>query len=173
MSRNDIWIVGAGGKTANPVRKFALRQGEAAILAGEPTKVHVTVAANGAIGFYPILLSDANTLAAGFYFLGIAAADSTQTGTADGEVEVFLDLPGTIYSIAPKTAAAADSNADVNGKQFYRLNIDLTSSKFTIDDTTADNVNGPFIVVGGDPLNDRFHVVANNRATWRIWGANP
>lgn len=174
MSRNDIRIVDSGGRTANPVRTFYLKQGEATLTAGEPVKISPTAAASGAShagSFYPILLGDGDVLVgatnSGLYFLGIVAKDSTQTGTADGTVDVYLDLPGTIYAAKPKTAGATDTSAEISRRQFYSMVIDLTSSKFTIDDTVAHLSVNPFVVVGGSADNDELHFICKDIASWR------
>lgn len=169
MSRNDLRIVDSGGRTANPVIRFRVPAASSAILAGEPVQIRTTISGDQTIGFYPIVLSDAQA-AGTFYFLGIASADGTHTASADGFVQVYLDIPGTVYGAQPVTADAADTQEEIDTRQFYRLNINLASSRFTVDSDTTDAKAGAFVVVGGDAEKDEIWFVAQDASTWRNWG---
>ena len=99
------------------------------------------------------------------YFLGIAANAASHTASADGRVEVYIDVPGTIYAAAPKTAGAANTRGKLDSYQFYRIVIDKTSGKYTAD-LAADSKARGFVVVGGDPDNDKVWFVCQSTASW-------
>jgi hypothetical protein len=173
MARGNWRIVDSGGRTANPVLRFYLKEGEAAIYAGEPVQIYPTAAASGADiagAFYPIPLSDGLIVTGALYFLGLAAKDSTQTGTAAGSVDVYLDLPGTVYAAHPKTANTANTDSKISRRQFYLMVADLTGTKYTIDNSTAHSLNNPFWVVGGNAANDELYFVCRDGCSWRRWG---
>ena len=167
MSRGDIKIVDSGGKNVVPVRRFITKSGQGAILAGEPVRTSRADPAPAAgKGFYAVALYDNEPVADQHYFLGIAAADSTETSSADGVVEVYLDLPGTLYAIKPTTAGNANTQAELDSVLFYRAVFDVTSSKFTIT-LEADSAKNALILLGGDPLNDEIHFAVSDDASWR------
>jgi len=168
MSRGDIRISDPGGKSVNPVRRFATVAAQGAILAGEPVKIQATVPKM----YYVTLLADGDGVmtAASFYFVGIAAGDGTHTSSADGYVDVYIDLPGTVYRARALTAANADTQAEIDSRQFYRVVIDLTSSAFTLDASAADNRQNAFVIIGGDTTERAFDFVCAEEATWRNFG---
>jgi len=167
MAKGDIKIVDVGGKNVVPVRTFQVKSGKGSINAGEPVRLAHEAAAG--TGFYVVPLEDGKGTVANMYFLGIAANNATHTSAADGTVDVYLDLPGTIYRVKAKTAASADSTADINSRLFYRYVIDLTSSTYTLDEAGGDGTTNAFIVVGGDPATSSFDFVCADIATWRHW----
>ena len=165
MSAGDMRIVSPSGRML-PTLPFVVKQGVAAINPGEPVKILPA----GVGQYYVVPLADADGTVRSMYFVGIAAKASTQTSSADGSVEVYLDQPGTIYALKAKTTAAADTQAEIDSRLFYRLVIDLTSSKYTLDDPAADSQLNAFIVMpGGDPRISEFFFVIADQATWRWW----
>ena len=168
MSAGDIKIVSQSGKISNPVRRFRVPAGQAAIAAGEPVKILQDTAVGS---YYPLKLIDADgTILENMYFLGITAAAGTHSSSAAGYVDVYLDTPGTVYRAKVKTANAANTVAKVDAFTLYRLVIDLTSSKYRIDDTTATAGGQAFIVVGGNPDEDALDFCVAEQGTWRNWG---
>ena len=170
MSRADIRIVDVGGRNVTPVRRFVTVAAQEAITAGEPVKINPA----GTKMYYVTLLTNGDpviTPGSWDYFVGIAAADSTHTTSADGYVDVYLDTPGTIYGAKAKTATQVDTQSEVDSRQFYRVVLDLTSSKFTIDGAAATATTNGLIILGGDPSNSELHFAVAEQATWRFFGS--
>jgi hypothetical protein len=111
------------------------------ILAGTPTKLGST----GYVG--PMVDADGTN---GIQFTGIAKSDSTETTSVDGRVEVYLPLPGLIYAGAAKTAANADTQAEIDALYCKRVIFDLTSDVWTVDTGASDASTNCLIIVGGD-----------------------
>jgi hypothetical protein len=113
------------------------------VKAGEPTKFNSA----GAV----ILFADGEGTTTE-RFTGIAAKDSAETAGASGYVETYLPLMGIIYEAAPKSAAAADTQGEIDALLGKRVVWDLTASVFTIDTAAADNAaNCVMIIDHGDP----------------------
>jgi len=98
--------------------------------------------------------------------VGLAKSDSTQTASADGTVDVYLPLPGVVYGIKAKSAAAADTQAEILAMCGDRVIIDLTGSTYTLDTAAAENQTSPFTIVGGDPTTSTLYVILRSGATF-------
>ena len=164
MAKGDLKIVDLGGRVNPVVRSFFVPSGKGAIKSGEPVRIAHEAAAG--VGLYVVPLEDNRPLTTNTYFLGIAASDASHTSSANGRVDVYLDLDGQVYGAAPKTADAANSRVKIDSYMFYRIVIDLTSSKYTADLASDDQTRG-FVVVGGDPDNDQVHFVCVSDVSWR------
>jgi len=140
MSRNDI-------KLHSPIEdQFSVNcivaSGAAtSIESGEPTKT-------ASSGYVAIMIDTDGTT--GQRFAGIAKSDSSDTAAADGTVDLWLPLPGLIYSALAKTAANADTQAEVDGLFAKRVYFDLTSSAWTIDTGATDSATNCVVIIGGD-----------------------
>lgn len=112
------------------------------INAGEPTK-------QGSAGAVAIMVDGDGTTSQ--VFTGIAKSDSTDTVAAAGNVNVYIPLPGLLYSGAAKSAAAADTQAEIDALFGKRVVFDLTATKWSIDTAAADSAsaNG-VLILGGD-----------------------
>ena len=163
MAKGDIKIVDCGGRSNSPVLKFRTKGGDTAINAGEPVKIA------RASTVYVVPLADGDLLTDAPYFVGIAAANATHTTSADGYVDVYLDLPGTVYRAKAKTAANADTQADIDDRMLYRVVIDLTSSKYTVDAAASDLATNGLIIVGGSAATSEIDFIVAGQATWREW----
>lgn len=147
------------GRNVTPVRRFPTKAKETAINAMEP--VMTAGYGNGAIFVsapYVIALTTGfpTRAPASNYFIGIAAAASSHSSSADGYVDVYLDLPGTVYGCKAKVAANMDTQSEIDAKVFYRVGFDLTASTYTID--VAGNANAyNLVIVGGDPNTSEVH----------------
>ena len=160
MSRNDIKHIDTAGLNVVPTRKFLTEAAATAILQGEPVKFKALGAR------YVIPLADADGVIGTMTpIVGIAASDSTQTASADGSVEVYLPIPGVVYEIKAKTAASADTQAEIDALTLDRAIIDLTSSTYTLDATGTDVVTAPFVIVGGDPSKSTLWFTIRSSAT--------
>ena len=83
-------------------------------------------------------------------FTGIAKSKSTETASVAGSVDVWLPLPGIIYSGFAKTSSTADTAAEIQALFGKRVVFDLTSSNWTIDAGATDAVANCVVIYGGD-----------------------
>jgi len=160
MAKNDFKIKDVAGANVLPTILCQTEVGATAILAGEPVKFK-------ALGSqYVIPLADADGVIGTMVpIVGIAASDSTQTASANGTVEVYIPVPGTVYEVKAKTASTVDTQAEINALVNDRAIIDLTSSVYTIDATGTDVVTAPFLIVGGNLDNRSLYVMIRTGAT--------
>ena len=84
-------------------------------------------------------------------FTGIAKGTSTDTASAAGTVELWLPLPGLLYSGFAKTASTADTAAEIAALYGKHVVFDLTSTDWTVDAAAADAQVNCVTIVGGDP----------------------
>lgn len=143
MALGDIKIVDAGGHNVVPTRVYQTVAGGTAIKAGEPvvlTTIGTSVYASPAADADPTIGTD--------YLAGIAAGASTHTASANGTVEVYLPLPGVIYRGKAKSAAAANTDAEILALANKRGIFDLTSSVYTLDTAAADGSTNGLIYTG-------------------------
>lgn len=128
----DRWVVAA----ATPIT----------IKAGEPTKQNATADEN------IILQVDADlTIATDQPMAGIAATDSTETASAAGYSDVYVPLPDIKWEIKAKSAAAADTQTEIDALIGQLELLDLTSSVFTMDTAAGSTSTNAYLIVGGDP----------------------
>lgn len=104
------------------------------IYAGEPTKIY---GAEG--GNYVVKLATGEPKIGTDIVTGISAKQSTETATANGEVELYMPLPGIIYE-----CAATTSSNFAEGILFDTVTFDLTTSTFTVNENEGsdENVHG-------------------------------
>jgi len=167
MGKGDIRIYDLGGRNVVPVRKFRVLDtgNQTAINAGELVKIEPT-------GInYVVPLADADPNCSADYVVGLAADDSDSTSSAGGTVDVYLDLPGIIYRAKVKTATDADTQTEIDDRLNYRVVIDLTSSKYTVDNTATDAKDNALILLGGNPDQSEVDFAIADGATWRNWAA--
>ncbi len=159
--RGDIKIVDSAGYGVVPSRTYQTASGSTAIRAGEPvvlTTIGSSVFASAAADATPVIGTS--------YTLGIAASDSTHTASVAGFVEVFLPLPGVVYRGKAKSAAAADTAAEIAALANKRSVFDLTSSVYTLDTAAADGATNGLIYTGtGDASNSEVDFQISVRAT--------
>lgn len=83
--------------------------------------------------------------------LGIAAAESTETSSADGTVEYYpVEAGVTILECNATTATNIDTAAELLGVKLDTVTFDLSGGTFTIDEDEGsdDNVHGLQIIGG-------------------------
>ncbi len=118
------------------------------IAIGTPTKAADAAAASPYLGTtIPMVDADGDTADR---FTGIAKSTSTETASVDGSVEVWLPLPGLIYSGKAKTASTADTQAEIDALSGKRVLFDLTSTTWSIDAAATDAVANCVVIIGGD-----------------------
>lgn len=147
MSRADINIKETGGRNSVPTDRWVVASGQTLLIkAGEPAKVNATADEN------VILLVDADlTVATDQPMSGIAVADSTETASAAGYSDQYVPLPDVKWEIKAKSAAAADTQSEIDALIGQLELIDLTSSVFTMDTAAGSTTTNAFLIVGGDP----------------------
>lgn len=149
MSRADINIKETGGRNSVPVDRIQTNSGALTLIkAGELAKISVAISnANHAI-----LCVDADfTIGTDKNLLGVAAADSTDTVAATGYVDIYFPCSDVKYEIKAKTAANADTQAEIDAFFGWAYLLDVTSSDMTLDMAGATAAANAFVVVGGDP----------------------
>lgn len=118
------------------------------ILAGTPTKGADATAASPWTGaVVPMVDGDGTTSQR---FTGIAKGDSTDTVAAAGTVQLWLPMPGIVYSGKAKTASLANTQALIDGLRYKRVVFDLTSSTWTVDTAAADAATNGLVILGGE-----------------------
>lgn len=167
MASGDIRIIDVGGHINVPVRTFPTISGSTAINPGEP--VEIAIRSKGGLDNYVIVVTDGRPSTGTAYFVGIAQSAGTHTASADGYVDVLLDLPGVVYAAKAKTTTTFNTQKLVDNQTFYRIVLDLTSSTYTADVTTTAATAG-FTIWGGDYSTYTVYFVANDGATWRAMG---
>lgn len=130
MALGDITILKEGAFGGVGSRKFVVGTSATTIKAGEPVAK--------ALGGFVVTPMATNSPQVGtHYIVGIAATTSTNTASAEGTVEVWPDVPGMVYLIAPNVAASFDTQSEYDALVGDRVLIDLTSSSYTILATDA------------------------------------
>jgi|14_taG_2_1085336.scaffolds.fasta_scaffold04015_5 hypothetical protein len=112
----------------------------ATIKAGEPCKIRGAEGGNDVI-----ILATGDPEIGTDLFAGIAQAESTETSTADGAVNLFIPVPGiTVMRCAATTPANVDTAAERLGVLYDSVCFDLTTGTFTVDENEGadDNVHG-------------------------------
>lgn len=156
MSLGDFSIKDAGGLSNVPTWRYRVAAGSTTINAGEPVKL--TVAA----GAYVVRSADAEPVTGTPTFVGFAASTSTQTAGVDGVVDVYLPNPNVVFRGNAKSAAAIDTDAELIGLLNNRVQLDLTSGVFTVDESTADASTNGILIVGGDILTGKVDFIVRN-----------
>lgn len=147
MSKSDISVKESGGLNYIPTDRWLTASGQIALIeAGEPCKQNATGDEN------VILLLDADlTVATDQPLAGITVTDSTDIVATAGYVDVYCPLPNIKWEIKAKSAAAADTQAEIDALIGQLELIDLTTSVFTMDTAAGSTSTNAFNIVGGDP----------------------
>jgi len=162
MSRYDIKLITQlpGDMSTSPI---VVSGGTATISAGTPTKGADAAAASPWTGaVVPMVDGDGTSSQR---FTGVAKGDSTDTATANGTVQLWLPLPGIIYSAKAKTAANADTQAEIDALRYKRVVFDLTGSTWTVDTAAADATTNGVVIIGGDYQTSSVYFVIANTCT--------
>lgn len=149
-----------------PTMKWLVAAGAAATInPGTPTKF----SSAGAI----VPMVDANGTTSE-RFTGIAKTTSTDTAAAAGEVYTFIPLPGIIYAAKAKSAAAADTQAEIDALRGARLVFDLTGTvgpgltgTWTIDTAAGDGANNCLTITGGEYQTSTLYFVYSQRGVFQ------
>lgn len=105
-------------------------------------------------------------------FGGIAKTTSTDTAAAAGVVYTFIPLPGFIYAAKAKSAAAADTQAEIDALKAKRVVFDLTGTVgpgltgvWTIDTAAADATTNCVVIIGGEYQTSTIYFTYNVNGT--------
>lgn len=107
-------------------------------------------------------------------FTGIAKTTSTDTAAAAGIVYTFIPLPGIIYAAKAKSAAAADTQAEIDALKGARLVFDVTGTvgpgltgTWTIDTAGGDGSNNCVVVIGGEYQTSTLYFMYSQRGVFQ------
>lgn len=120
----------------------------ASIDRGVPSKC---TTADGSVAGVVAVMVDGDGLVTGQRFTGIAKSVSTETASAAGIVETWAPVPGLLYRGFAKSAAAADTQAEINALMGKKVLFDLTSGDWTIDTAATDALVNCVVIAGGIP----------------------
>lgn len=136
----------------------------ATIARGEPTiKGEATGTSTGIVS----KAADGDPLTTSTHqFSGLAKNDSTDTVAAAGLVQIWMPLSGIIYSAKAKTAANADTLAEVRALRDKRVVLDLTASVWTVDAAATDSKNNGIFIVDGDFRTQEIFFMVTTGVTW-------
>lgn len=135
----DISIARTAGGNV-PTYRWQTDAGDADIKAGDPVKLK-TAGSEYVIG----LATGDLTIGTDTAMVGIAASDSTHTASADGTVDVYIPLPGTVWKGNATTPGNVASTIVGN-----RVVLTLTGTTYTVDEDAADNAANAFYIVDVD-----------------------
>ena len=147
MNTGDVRILTPSGLTAVPTQRWNTAAGNTALNPGEAVKVssvkYVVIVADG----------DGTTsqLIAGIVKGGPSknVGDSV-TASTDGQVDVYIPLPGVIYAAKAKTATLANTAALVTALIGKRVKFSVVAGKIGVDTAQADAAANGVRIVGGD-----------------------
>lgn len=99
-------------------------------------------------------------------FTGIAKSKSTDTASAAGSVDLWMPLPGIVYSGFAKTSSTADTVAEIQALFGKRVVFDLTTGNWTVDAAAADAVVNCVVIQGGDSTNATLNFLYRPSGTY-------
>jgi len=159
MAVGDIEVIkGRGPVRVAKVDDRTTSGTSATLKAGEPLKKS---------GNFAILCATGDPEVGTDEFLGVAAAESTETSTADGQVSYLSIVPGlTELRGKATTPGNMDTDAELLGLLGDYVAFDLTAGVFTIDEDEGDdpNVHG-LKIVAGDIVRGTLDVLVHALAT--------
>lgn len=126
--------------------------GATAILAGEPVKLKVAGSP------YVIPLADNEpVIGTTTQVIGIAASDSTQTASADGQIAVYVPDGECEWEVAPTTSTNADTQSEINALVGDRVLFDLVAGVYTLDENAGDTATSGLQITGGDATRGKMY----------------
>lgn len=161
MAKGDISIVDTGGLNVVPTRTYKVQDRTSssesrAMAAGDPIKKS---------GNYALLCASGDPEQGTDTMLGIAAKASTETATADGEVEAYVCAPNVVFRAKATTPANMDTASELLGLLNDSVTFDLSTNTFTVDENEGDDpdVHG-LIIVGGNITDGTIDFIFNQHA---------
>lgn len=99
-------------------------------------------------------------------FTGIAKGTSSDTVAAAGSVDTFMPLPGHMLKAKAKSAAAANTQAEIDALRGKRVVFDLTSAVWTIDTAAGDAATNCVVITGGEYQTSTIYFVYSPSGTF-------
>lgn len=163
MAVGDITIVeGKGASTKYLVDDRDTSGAASAIRAGEFCKTGATDSQ------FVVPLVDADlTIGTDQPLHGLAVRTSTETATANGEVEVIVPDLYLLYSIRALTASLVDTQSEIDALRGESDILDLTNSNWRMDTAAGSGANNAFKIEGGDPTHSSLTFSIRIDATFR------
>ena len=140
MALGDISVISPSGQNLPASTPYRVAASATLIQPGEP----VVISTN-----YVLKLAT-STPTTTLRMLGVATSLSTNTASLDGLVDVQEAIPGLVYSTRALTPANINTDAKLLALLNKRVLFDLTSSVFTVAESTVDNSANGLQIVGGD-----------------------
>lgn len=133
---------------------YVVASGAAATIAtGTPAKC---VTADGSVAGAVVPMVDGDGIVTGERFVGLAKVTSSDTASANGTVDTYAPVPGILYRGFAKSAAAADTQAEINALMGKKVIFDLTSSDWTVDTAATDALVNCVVIQGGIPASSEI-----------------
>lgn len=171
MAIGDISIYRGAGLLYS-VEKPVASGTSASIQPGTPTTV---AGATGSVTGTVALSVDGDPTTVGTatntHFAGLAKSASTETAAAAGTVQVWSPIPGILYKAKAKSAAAADTAAEIRALANKRVILDLTATVWTVDTAATDAITNGVIIEGGDPFTSSVYFTISPNVTFLSTGA--
>lgn len=134
----------------------------ASIGSGVPAKC---VTADGSVAGTVAVMVDGDGLVTGERFVGLGKRVSTETASAAGTVDTWCPVPGILYRGFAKSAAAADTQAEINALMGKKVLFDLTTSDWTVDTAATDALVNCVVIQGGMPQTSEILFVYSPKGT--------
>jgi hypothetical protein len=134
----------------------------ASIGIGVPSKCTTS---DGSVAGVVAVMADGDGLVTGERFAGLAKRTSTETAGANGVVGVYAPVPGILYRGFAKSAAAADTQSEINALMGKKVLFDLTSSDWTVDTAATDALVNCVVIAGGLPQTSEILFVYSPKGT--------
>lgn len=142
---------------------FVVASGTSGSIArGVPSKC---VTADGSVAGTVVVMVDGDGLVTGERFTGLAKDVSTETASAAGIVNTWAPVPGMVYTGFAKSAAAADTQAEINALMGKKVLFDLTTGDWTVDTAATDALVNCVVIVGGNPLTSQVEFIYSPKGT--------
>lgn len=138
---SKVFTLGKGAAQSYQIEMAVASGTTASIAAGVPTKKSSAKAA---------IMADADGTTSQV-FSGIAKNVSSETASVAGIVQLWQPVPGLHYRGFAKSAAAADTQAEIDALVGARVVFDLTSTDWTVDTAASNAATNCVIIVGGSP----------------------
>lgn len=146
MATGDIRPYNTGGLSDVPVWTWQTEAGGTAINAGEPVKL------DSAGSPYVIPFADGDlTIGTDTAMIGVTANASDHTASADGSVDVYMPMPGTVWAMKATTPANVDTQAEIDALRGDRVVMNLAAGVYTLDENAGDAATSAFYILNGDP----------------------
>ena len=136
--------------------------GAATIQPGTPAKC---VTADGSVAGAVIPMVDGDGLVTAERFVGLAKSASTDTASVAGVVDTWAPVPGILYRGFAKSAAAADTQAEINALMGKKVIFDLTSTDWTVDTAATDALVNCVVIQGGIPQTSEIQFYYSPKGT--------